>query len=94
MLGALLFLVPSGVDRLLSGSLRPVSLRGRKPIAVTLPVTPSPLLSVEEVAEYLRLSPRWVYEEVRTGRLRAVRIARSWRIKVSDLDEFVESFRP
>jgi excisionase family DNA binding protein len=57
-------------------------------------MTPSPLLSVEEVAEYLRLSPRWVYEEVRTGRLRAVRIARSWRIKVSDLDEFVESFRP
>ena len=53
----------------------------------------SSLLSVEEVAAYLRLSPRWVYEQVRTGRLRAIRIARSWRVTPQDLDDFVESFR-
>lgn len=53
----------------------------------------SPLLTVEEVAEHLHLSPRWVYEQVRTGRLPAVRIARSWRVLPQDLDAFVESFR-
>lgn len=53
----------------------------------------APLMSVEDVAAYLRLSPRWVYEQVRTGRLPAVRIARSWRVLPQDLDAFVASFR-
>lgn len=51
------------------------------------------LLSIDDVAAYLRVSPRWVYEQVRTGRLPAMLIARSWRIRPEAVDEFAESFR-
>lgn len=57
---------------------------------------PSPLgslLSIDDVAAYLRVSPRWVYAQVRTGRLPAMLIARSWRIRPEAVDEFAESFR-
>ena len=51
------------------------------------------LLSIDDVAAYLRVSPRWVYTQVRTGRLPAMLIARSWRIRQEAVDEFAESFR-
>lgn len=51
------------------------------------------LLSIDDVAAYLRVSPRWVYTQVREGRLPAMLIARSWRIRQEALDEFAESFR-
>ena len=50
------------------------------------------LLSIEDVAAYLRVSPRWVYTQVRAGRLRAMLIARSWRLRQEDVDDFAESF--
>lgn len=50
------------------------------------------LISVEEAAAYLRVSPRWVYTQVRTGRLPAMLIARSWRIRPEALEAFAESF--
>jgi excisionase family DNA binding protein len=50
------------------------------------------LLSIDDVATYLRVSPRWVYTQVRAGRLRAMLIARSWRLRQEDVDEFAESF--
>ena len=50
------------------------------------------LLSIDDVAAYLRVSPRWVYAQVRAGRLRAMLIARSWRLRQEDVDEFAESF--
>jgi excisionase family DNA binding protein len=51
------------------------------------------LLSIDDVAVYLRVSPRWVYTQVRAGRLPAMLIARSWRIRQEALDAFAESFR-
>jgi excisionase family DNA binding protein len=51
------------------------------------------LMSIDEVAAYLQLSPRWVYEQVRRGHLPALLIARSWRIRPQALDAFAESFR-
>jgi excisionase family DNA binding protein len=56
-------------------------------------VSAAPLLSIDDVATYLRVSPRWVYTQVRTGRLPAMLIARSWRIRQEEVDEFAESFR-
>jgi excisionase family DNA binding protein len=55
------------------------------------PSMPS-LLSIDEVAAYLRVSPRWVYTQVRAGRLRAMLIARSWRVRQEDVDDFADSF--
>lgn len=53
----------------------------------------TPLLSVEDAATYLGVSARWVYTQVRTGRLPAMLIARSWRIRPEAIEEFAESFR-
>lgn len=50
------------------------------------------LLTVPEAALYLGVSERWLYDEVREGRLRAMYIARSWRIRPQILDEYAESF--
>lgn len=52
----------------------------------------APLMSIDDVADYLGLSPRWVYAQVRSGRLPAILIARSWRIRPEAVDEFLASF--
>ena len=53
----------------------------------------TPLMTLEEVAEYTTLSKRWLYEQARTGRLPAILIARHYRFKASDVEDFVEGFR-
>jgi excisionase family DNA binding protein len=65
--------------------------RARKDDGVHPPV--APLLSIDDVATYLGVSPRWVYTQVRTARLPAMLIARSWRVRREAVDEFAESFR-
>jgi len=47
------------------------------------------LLTIEEVAEMLRVSPRSVNRYIESGRLKASKIG-VWRIKQSDLDKFLE----
>lgn len=48
---------------------------------------PSDLLTVAEVATYLRVSKSTVWRWCSSGRLNAFRIGRSWRVKRSDLEE-------
>ncbi len=53
-------------------------------------VQPSPrLLTIEDVARYLGVSERWIYEQVRSGRLPAMLIARSWRLRQAGLPQLV-----
>lgn len=47
------------------------------------------LLTIEEVAEILRVSTRSVNRYIESGRLKASKIG-WWRIKQSDLDKFLE----
>ena len=47
------------------------------------------LLTIEEVAEILRVSERSVNRYIVSGKLRASKIG-WWRIKQSDLDRFLE----
>lgn len=49
---------------------------------------PDKLLTIEEVAEILRVSTRSVTRYIESGRLRASKIG-VWRIKQSDLDVFL-----
>lgn len=49
---------------------------------------PDKLLTIEEVAEILRVSTRTVTRYIESGRLRASKIG-VWRIKQSDLDDFL-----
>lgn len=47
------------------------------------------LLTIEEVAEILRVSTRTVVRYIESGRLKASKIG-VWRIKQSDVDAFLE----
>ena len=47
------------------------------------------LLTIEEVAEILRVSSRSVNRYIESGRLKASKLG-VWRIKRSDLDKFLE----
>jgi len=47
------------------------------------------LLTVKEVANYLRVSERSVLRYIEAGRLKASKVG-WWRIKQSDLDKFLK----
>jgi excisionase family DNA binding protein len=47
------------------------------------------LLTIEEVAEILRVSTRTIVRYIEAGKLKASKIG-VWRIKQSDLDAFLE----
>jgi excisionase family DNA binding protein len=46
-------------------------------------------LTVEEVSEVLRVSERMVREYLLNGELKGMKLRREWRIKESDLNEFI-----
>lgn len=49
------------------------------------------LLTVFEAAEMLNTTDRTVYELIRTGRLRAAKIAGKWAIRIEWLEAYVEA---
>jgi len=52
------------------------------------------LLTVDEVAEILRVSPSTVYRRIQAGELPAVKLGhRQVRIKREDLDAYIEAHR-
>ena len=50
----------------------------------------SPLLTTEEVIDYLRVNARTVYRLIRSGDLPAVRIGHQWRIRRKDLERWLD----
>lgn len=48
------------------------------------------LLTIEEVAEKLKVSKRTVYEWIRSGRLEAVKAGSLWRIPTEALEKFLK----
>ena len=49
------------------------------------------LLTPEQVAERLQLSPFTILEYLRTKRLRGVKLDRHWRVREVDLHAFIEA---
>ena len=49
------------------------------------------LLTIKEVAEFLRVSKRSVNRYIEAGKLKASKIGQ-WRIKEGDLDKFLEKY--
>jgi len=47
------------------------------------------LLTIKEVAKYLRVSERSVLRYIEAGRLKAIKVG-WWRVKQSDLDKFLK----
>lgn len=56
---------------------------------MTLQDVPRRLHLVEEAAEALSLSRTMVYELIRTGELRSVKVGRARRVPADAIDEFV-----
>lgn len=48
------------------------------------------ILTVQQAAQYLQVNPETVRKAARSGRLRASRVGRRWRIRQKDLNEWVE----
>jgi len=48
------------------------------------------LLTINEAAEILAVTPRAVYEWIRNGKLQGVKIGVLWRIRPEDLEAFIE----
>ena len=56
----------------------------------TIPCMSERLLTAGEVAETLRVSTMTIYRLIRRGELPAVRVGRNYRVRVSDLDRYLE----
>jgi excisionase family DNA binding protein len=51
------------------------------------------VLTVSEVAEYLRVNPQTVYRKAKVGELPALRIGRAIRFRKSQLDDWFRTGR-
>ena len=49
------------------------------------------LLTVREVADDVRVSTMTVYRLIKSGALPAIRVGKHFRIRTSDLEEYLES---
>jgi excisionase family DNA binding protein len=54
-------------------------------------MTDERLLTPEQVAERLQLSPFTILDYLRTKRLRGVKLDRHWRVREADLRAFIEA---
>lgn len=48
------------------------------------------LLTVAEVADHMRVSTMTVYRLIKSGQLNAVRVGKNYRIRTTDLDEYLQ----
>ena len=51
----------------------------------------SDVMTVTEVAEYLRVNPQTVYRKAKAGELPAVRIGRAIRFRKAELEEWMKT---
>jgi excisionase family DNA binding protein len=54
-------------------------------------MTEERLLTPEQVAERLQLSPHTILDYLRTKRLRGVKLDRHWRVREVDLQAFIKA---
>lgn len=48
------------------------------------------LITLEEVAEYLRLSVHTIYKMAQQGRIPAYKVGKQWRFRKKTIDQWVE----
>lgn len=59
------------------------------PLNSTPSISPDELLTIAEVAVYLKLSRRTAWRWCKAGQLPAVKVGHQWRVARSDLESFV-----
>lgn len=47
------------------------------------------LYSIDEIADILKVTQRTIYNYIKSGSLKAIKIGKYWRIKHSDLEQFL-----
>jgi len=47
------------------------------------------LVTPDDVAEYLAVSPAWVQEQARSGDIPAIKLGRYWRFRMSEVEEWL-----
>jgi excisionase family DNA binding protein len=55
--------------------------------------TKEQLLSPEDVAERLAISPKTVRAYLREGRIKAMKVGKLWRVRESDLQQYLKGDR-
>lgn len=50
-------------------------------------------LTVEQIASQLQIHWQTVLQYIKSGKLRAVKLGRGYRVEQSDFDEFIESLK-
>jgi excisionase family DNA binding protein len=54
------------------------------------PAPPGEILTIEEVAAYLRLTPQTIYRWAQEKRIPAVKLGKEWRFRRSILDRWID----
>ncbi len=49
------------------------------------------LYTIEQISEILKVTKRTVYNYIKSNDLKAVKIGKYWRVKHSDLEEFINT---
>jgi excisionase family DNA binding protein len=52
---------------------------------------PTTIMTVRDVADYLRLSEATIYQMARQGRIPVLRMGRTWRFKKEFIDDWLET---
>ena len=47
------------------------------------------LYSIDEIADILKVTQRTIYNYIKSGSLKAIKIGKYWRIKHTDLEQFL-----
>jgi excisionase family DNA binding protein len=54
---------------------------------------PEKLMTLEEVAEYLRLSVHTIYKMAQQGKIPALKAGKMWRFRKEEIDGWIEKHR-
>jgi excisionase family DNA binding protein len=54
-------------------------------------IQPTTIMTVRDVADYLRLSEATIYQMARQGRIPVLRMGRTWRFKKEFIDNWLET---
>ena len=52
------------------------------------------ILTIKDVAEYLKVTERTLYRLAQEGRIPAFKVGASWRFKRADIDTWIENQKP
>ncbi|TVP95176.1 MAG: DNA-binding protein [Acholeplasmatales bacterium] len=47
------------------------------------------LYTIEEVTKILKVTQRTVYNYIKSGELKAIKVGKNWRVKHKDLEQFL-----